>query len=225
MNRTDDEIQQDVNAELQWDSRLSDAHIVAAVVNGHVELSGTVYSYPRKLNAERAARRVAGVRSVNNKLEVVIPEENQRTDAEIERSVLNAIMWNSSVNEHKVFVTVKNGWVTLEGNVAWEYQRSKARLLAEDITGVAGVTNLLSVQPLVPTSNEVKQKINAAFRRNSYIQPEKIKVQVDGTKVTLLGQVRTLVEKKCAEDAAWSAPGITDVDNQLEVNFSKMLAG
>lgn len=224
MKRTDNEIQHDVSAELQWDSRLSDARIVTTVINGDVEIAGTVNSYPRKLNAERAARRVAGVRSVNNKLEVTIPEENQRPDAEIERSVLNAITWNSSVDEHKVFVTVKNGWVTLEGNVAWEYQRSKARLLAEDITGVVGVTNLISVQPLVPTSKEIRQKINAAFKRNSYLQPEKIKVQVDGTKVTLLGQVRTLVEKKCAEDAAWSAPGITDVDNRLEVNYSEMLA-
>lgn len=222
--RTDQQIQEDVIAELQWDSRLSDARISVTVINGDTALAGTVDSYPKKLNAERAARRVPGVKSVSNNLEVIIPESQKRPDSEIERSVLNAITWNSSIDGNKIFVTVRSGKVTLEGSVAWEYQRSKARLLAEDITGVVGVTNLLTVEPVVPTPAQIREMINAAFRRNSYLKPEKIKVQVNENKVILIGQVRTLVEKKCAEAAAWSAPGITHVDNRLDVNYSEMLA-
>jgi osmotically-inducible protein OsmY len=221
--RTDQDIQKDVISELQWDSRLSDAVLAADVRNGDVELSGRVDSYPKKLNAERAARRVAGVRSVSNTIEVIIPDEQRRPDSEIERSVFNAITWNSSINGQHIFVTVSNGRVTLEGSVGWEYQRSKARLLAEDISGVVSVTNLLTIQPAAATPAEIREKINGAFRRNSYLRPEKIQVQVEGSKVILSGQVRTLVEKKCAEEAAWSAPGITDVDNRLDVNYSEIL--
>jgi len=220
----DEEIERDIRAELQWESRLSGSDIKVAVHNGHITLTGTTDSYPKKLNAERAVRRVAGVKAVFNDIEVRIPAMSRRSDGDIKRAVENAITWNSAIDENKIKVTVEDGWVTLEGNVSWDYQRSKARLLAEDIIGVIGVTNLVKVMPSAPTSAEVLKNIAAAFKRNFYLNPDRIKVEVSGSKAILTGVVRTLPEKSAAEEAAWSAPGITEVDNKLDVNHSEIFA-
>jgi osmotically-inducible protein OsmY len=220
--KTDAELQEDIKAELQWDSRLHDSSIHVTAARGHVTLSGSAFTLLKKLHAEDAARRVAGVKSVTNEIEVVVPGEFRRTDKQIEEAVLNALHWNSGIDESKVLVNVNNGFITLQGTVDWEYQRAKARHVAEEITGVKGVTNLIKVAPSVEGHGQVREGIQAAIKRNFYLNPEKIKVEVEGSNVTLTGEVRTLLEKKAAERVAWSAPGIAHVVNNLEVHRSKV---
>lgn len=218
--KTDAEIYKDLNEELNWDARLSGTSIQIDIKDGHVVLSGSADSYPKKVRAEEAARRIAGVKSVANDLKVVIPIASKRPDPEIKKAVFNAIKWNSSVQEDKIKVEVREGWVSLSGNVDWQYQRSKARLLAEDITGVIGVINLITVDSSSASSQDVKDKINAALKRNFYLNSNKINVEVDFGKAVLTGHVRTLAEKKAAESAAWSAPGISQVINELVIDYS-----
>jgi osmotically-inducible protein OsmY len=222
--KTDIEIQKDVKAELKWDSRLNGSDIEVDVKEGHVVLSGSIDSYPKKIRAEEAVRRITGVKSVGNELKVNIPLSHKRTDTELKNAVLDAIKWNSTIKEDDVSVEVKDGWVSLSGNVDWQYQRSKARLLAEDITGVIGVTNLISVKSNSGSTVNAKSSIEAALRRNYYLNTNKIKVDVNGSKVILTGKVKTLAEKGAAETAAWSAPGITDVVNELVIDYSEVYA-
>ncbi len=141
--RTDVEIKKDVIHELEWESRYNALDVEVEVKNGSVTLSGTVDAYSKKIEAERAALRVAGIIWVNNNIEVRIVDK--KSDEEIQRAAINAIRWNTTIDEDEIDVSVKNGWITLEGTVAWEYQKSKARNLAEDVIGVVGVTNLISV--------------------------------------------------------------------------------
>jgi osmotically-inducible protein OsmY len=222
--KTDTEIKKDINAELKWDSRLNGSNVEVDVNGGHVILSGSVSSYPRKISAEESVRRIAGVKSVSNELKVSIPSIHFRTDSEIKKAILDTIKWNSSIAEDQIAVKVEDGQVELTGNVNWEYQRSKARLLAEDITGVVGVTNLINVKSNSANSQDVKSSIDAALRRNYYLDTNKIKVEVDAGKVILTGKVKTLAEKGAAETAAWSAPGITEVVNELVIDYSEVFA-
>jgi osmotically-inducible protein OsmY len=222
--RNDEEIKQAIVDELEWDARIGGLNIYVDVNRGQVTLNGNVPSYPKKLDAERAVRNVEGVQGVDNELEVVLPAIHRRTDAEIRRAIENAITWNSSIDENKIKVTVTNGKVLLEGNVNWEYQRLKARLLAGDTIGVVDVTNLLNVEPDVSAPEEVLEKIIEAYRRNYYLDPEQIKVEVIGSRVILSGEVHTLAEKYAAQNIAWSARGITEVENHLEVHPLKVSA-
>jgi osmotically-inducible protein OsmY len=144
--RPDDDILNHIRTELQWDQRLDGALITTEVINGQVLMSGNVNSYAKSVYAEEAVRRVTGVKAVNNQLQVIIPQEHKRSDAEIERLVKNTIKWNSSIAEDQLSISVKDAWVTLGGEVLWEYQRSKARLLTQDIVGVRGITNLIKVR-------------------------------------------------------------------------------
>jgi osmotically-inducible protein OsmY len=222
--QTDEEIKRAIVDELEWDARLGDLNIYVDVNKGQVTLNGSVASYPKKLSAERAVRNVEGVRGVDNELEVLLPAMHRRTDAEIKRAIENAITWNSSIDENKIKVTVNNGKVLLEGNVNWEYQRSKARLLAADTIGVIDIANLLNVEPDVSAPEEVLEKIIEAYRRNYYLDPDQIKVEVIGSRVILSGEVHTLAEKYAAQNIAWSARGITEVENHLEVHPLKVSA-
>jgi osmotically-inducible protein OsmY len=222
--KTDIEIRKDIMEELDWDAKINGSAINVDLKEGHVVLSGTVDSYPKKIRAEEAVRRIMGVKSVGNDLKVIIPTSSKRADAEIRRAVIDSIKWNSSIQENKIKVDVEDGWVTLTGSVDWQYQRSKARLLAEDITGVVGVTNLITVVSTFASSQDVKNKINTALKRNYYLDTRKINVQVDNGRAILTGQVRTLAEKSAAETAAWSAPGITDVLNELVIDYSEVFA-
>lgn len=222
--KTDKEIQKDVQAELKWDSRLDGSNVNVDVENGHVTLSGFIDAYPKKIRAEEAVRRIAGVKTLSNDLKVMIPSVFKRTDDEIKNAVLDSIKWNSSIPEDKISVEVREGYVTLNGKVNWQYQRSKARLLAEDITGVLGVANLITVESKSANEKEVKQSIDAALKRNYYLNTSKIKVEVDGGKAMLTGKVKTLAEKGAAATAAWSAPGINEVVNELVVDYSEVFA-
>jgi osmotically-inducible protein OsmY len=144
--RADDDILNDIRTELQWDDRLDGANVTTEVAHGHVLLTGNVNSYPKLVYVEEAVRRIQGVRTVTNQLRVTIPRENKRNDKDIERSVKDIIKWNSSIDENKMTVNVVDAWVTLEGEADWEYQRSKARLLTQDVVGVRGITNLIKVR-------------------------------------------------------------------------------
>jgi len=220
--KSNSELKDHVIEELEWDARINGASIRVSVNEGYVALSGEIDSYSKKLYAERAARRVAGVKAVSNELKIKIPKASQRSDEEIKKAVTNIIKWNSSVDENRISIEVQNGWVTLEGSVDWEYQRTKARILTEDITGITGVTNLINVFSSLASPTEIKERINAAFRRNYYLSSSRIYVTVVGSKTILSGTVKTLAEKSAAERAAWSAPGITQVENEIEINFSEV---
>lgn len=220
--KTDSEIQKDVKDELKWESRINGSEINVEVKNGFITLSGTIDSYTKKVDAERTAMRVSGVMGVINELEVRLPLMHQKDDAAIEKAILSTVKWNSSVDETKITVKVKNGRVMLEGEVPWEYQKSRLRTLAADVIGVAEVINLVKVVPNSAAPNDIKEKISAALKRNYYLNTNKINVSVEGNKAILTGQVRSMEERGAAETAAWSAPGITEVENRLLVSFSEV---
>jgi osmotically-inducible protein OsmY len=215
--KTDSDIQKDVIDELEWEPFLKASEIGVAVKNGVVTLTGTVDSYGKKISAENASKRVAGVRAVAEDIEVKLLSGGKRNDTEIAEAVLNAIKWHSAVQENKIKVKVEDGWVVLEGEVEWEFQRSAARHQVENLMGVKGISNNVKVIPRLNPS-EIKQKINAAFHRSATVDSEKVKVAVDGNKVILSGKVRTYAERKEAESAAWLAPGVMKVENIIEID-------
>ena len=214
--KTDSEIQKDVMDELKWDLILKATEIGVAVKNGIVTLSGTVDTYSKKVAAEKAANRVAGIKAIAEDIEVKLSSGGKRNDTEIAEAVLNALKWHSAVQEDKIKIKVEDGWVTLEGNVEWEFQRSAARTSVEHLLGVVGISNNIKIVPTL-SATEVKRKISSAFQRSATVDSEKINIAVDGSKVILTGKVRSYVEKRDAEKAAWLAPGVNRVENKLEI--------
>ena len=217
--RSDSDIKRDVEDELRWEPNLDPTDIAVAVKNGVVTLTGFVRSYAHKFTAERAAKRVAGVVGLANDLEVRLPGEAGRPDPEIARDVVaNLKIWlpNSSDN---IKAVVKNGWVTLEGEVEWNYQREYAERAVRWIKGVKGVSNMIRLQPRVaPAPEEIKQKIEEAFRRSALLDANRITVETHGSEVVLRGTVRSWAEREEAERAAWLAPGVTRVENRIAVS-------
>jgi osmotically-inducible protein OsmY len=217
--RSDSEIKRDVEEELRWDPDLRSDDIAVAVKGGVVALTGFVRSYSQKMNAEADAKRVRGVVGVANDIEVRIPEIDQRPDPEIAREAVSALKSELPYSWENIKATVRNGWITLEGNVEWYYQRERAHNAVRRIKGVKGVSNSISVKPHV-TPSEIKHKIEEAFRRNAEIDAQHITVEAIGGEVILRGKVRSWAEKQEAERAAWAAPGVTKVDNRIEINLS-----
>ena len=216
--KSDSQIQQDVMEELKWQPFLSSSEIGVAVKNGIVTLSGQVDAYSKKLAAENAVKKVSGVKAIAEDIQVGISPIFQRTDAEIADAVVNALKWHSAVQEEKIKIKVENGYVRLEGEVEWEYQRTNAKSAIENLTGVRSVVNLITVKPKI-SPTEIQSKIAAAFQRSSTIDSGKISAEVIGSKVVLRGTVRSFVEKEDAQNAAWNAPGVTSVDNKLEIEI------
>jgi osmotically-inducible protein OsmY len=213
---TDSELREDVLAELRYEPKVNAAHIGVAVKDGIVTLAGYVESYAEKYAAEKAAKRVRGVKAVINNIEVKLPASNQRTDADIAEAAVNALKANVSVPADKIKVTVSKGWLTLEGEVEWQYQKDAPESAVRYLPGVTGVTNLIRVKPLVSPS-ELKSKIKGALKRTAERDARRITVEVQGGKVILRGTVNSLVEKEEAELEAWSAPGVYSVENHLVV--------
>ena len=213
--RNDAAIREDVLSELKWDPKIKSNDIAVAVKDGVVTLSGFVSSFWELDAAEKAAKRVYGVRGVANDLEVKLFW--QRTDPEIARSAVHALQSHVSIPSENIKVSVKNGRMTLEGTVEFEFQKMLAESAVKKLRGVSGLVNKIEVKPSVSPS-DVREKIGEALRRSAELDARRIRVEVDGTEVKLYGTVRSWVEREEAERAAWSAPGTTKVENHITVN-------
>lgn len=211
---TDEEIQKDVLAELKWDAQVQPNEIGVSVKDGVVTLTGWVDSYLKKWAAEDAAHRVGGVKAVANDIEVKLFSE--RTDADIAEAAIRALQWDASVPAEKIQVTVSKGWVTLKGEVNWNFEKQDAERVVRRLTGVKGVSNLITVKPST-TPLELKKRIEDALVRNAKVDANKVTVEVQGSKAILKGAVRAWVEKEEAERVAWLAPGVTSVENRITV--------
>jgi osmotically-inducible protein OsmY len=214
--RSDEDIKRDVEDELKWDPDIVSTDIAVSVKSGVVTLTGFVPSYLQKYEAEKAAKRVAGVVGVANDIEVRLPSIDQRPDPEIARDAVAQIKARLPVSWERIKVTVKDGWVTLEGDVEWNYQRETAEDALRAVKGVKGVTNSIQVKPRAEPTG-IKKKIEDAFRRNAEIDASRIDVEVHGSEVILKGTVRSWAEREAAERAAWSAPGVTKVADRISV--------
>jgi len=215
--RTDSDIERDVKDELQWDPDLDATDIAVSVKNGVVTLTGFVRSYTDKYEAEAAAKRVAGVVGVANDIEVRMPSVDERPDPEIARDAVAAIKSQLPISSEHIRIIVKNGWVTLEGHVEWQYQRSTAETAVRRIKGVKGVTNVIQLRPRAEPS-DIKRKIQDAFKRSAEVDANRIQVEANGGEVILKGTVRSWIEREEAERVAWSAPGVTNVVDRIVVS-------
>jgi osmotically-inducible protein OsmY len=215
--RSDSEIERDVKEELQWDPDLDASDIAVSVKDGVVTLTGFVKSYADKYEAEAAAKRVAGVVAVANDLDVRLPSVDERPDPDIARDAVAAIKSQLPISWENIKIIVKNGWVTLEGEVEWQYQRQTAENAVRRIKGVKGVTNLVQLKPHAEPS-EIKKRIQEAFRRSAELDANRIIVETHGSEVVLKGTVRSWAEREEAERAAWAAPGVTKVEDHIVVS-------
>jgi len=214
--RTDNSIREDVLRELNWDPTITSASDIAvAAKDGVVTLSGFVPTYWDKDAAEKAVKRVYGVKGVAN--DIAVKPLWQRIDPEIARDAVHELESHVSIPADRIKVTVKDGWVTLEGTVDWEYQKSLAQSAMKKLKGVSGVTNKIQVTPKASAA-EVKSKIEEALRRSAELDARRITVEIEGSTVKLYGSVSSWAERDEAERAAWSAPGTTMVENHILVN-------
>ena len=214
----DTDLKRSVEEELRFDPSLHGVDIAVALKDGVVTLTGFAHSYTQKYEAERVVKRVAGVRGVANDIEVRLPDVDAKPDPEIARDAIEAIKRDLPLSWDRIKVVVKSGWVTLEGEAEWNYQRERAVAAARRVTGVKGVTNLIEIKPSVPPS-EIKHKIEQAFRRSAELDANRITVETKGSDVVLHGTVRSWAEQQEAERAAWAAPGVRHVDNRITVSL------
>jgi osmotically-inducible protein OsmY len=216
--KTDSQLQQDVMAELNWEPAVNGAQIGVEVNNGVVTLAGEVASYTEKLNAERAAQRVHGVQALAVEITIRLPESGQRSDAEIAGSAKNILSWTNSVPADAVKVLVEGGWLTLSGEVVWQYQRQDAADSVRHLLGVTGVSNQIAIKPPL-SATVVKSDIEAALKRRATADARNIGVDVKGGDVTLTGTVHSWSERDLATRSAWSSAGVRSVVDQMNLVF------
>lgn len=218
MKKTDSQLQHDVMAELEWEPAVDHADIGVAVNDGVVTLSGYVKNFTEKLAAEKAVRRVAGVRAIAEEIKVRLASDSKLADHEIAKRILDMIAWTVSIPNDVVKVKVEHGWVTLSGTVDWYFQSNEARKAAAKVSGVIGVSNLIEVKQH-PAPADVKDRIVSAFKRQADLDAAAVSVITEGGTVKLSGKVHAWNERSIAERAAWSAPGVTKVEDHLTVSY------
>lgn len=215
--KTDTQLQQDVLAELNWEPSVNAAQIDVAVADGTVTLTGHVSSYAEKWDAERAAQHVTGVKALVVRISVLLPEASKRYDDAIAAAAEHILHWTTYLPSNCVKVAVKDGWVTLSGEVAWEYQRQAASRGVRYLVGITGVSDDISIHPKVSVS-AVKSDIEAALGRRARADAQNISVDVCGAEVKLSGIARSLSERELARHAAWSIPGVEKVADNITVS-------
>ena len=216
--KSDLQLKKDVTAELEWDPSIDATQVGVSVKDGVVTLSGHLETYVQKYAVERAAQRVRGVRGIAVELDVKLDPGHHRSDAEVAAAAEHALVWHALVPDDRVQVKVEKGWVTLLGTVNWEYQRREAEKAVRCLTGVVGVSNAITLQP-VATPKNVSDRIREALTRHADDEAKHIEVVVKDDKVTLRGKVDSWAERAAANTAAWSAPGVSTVVNELTVQW------
>jgi osmotically-inducible protein OsmY len=216
MQRTDKDLRTHVLDELDWTPNIDAGDIGVGVSEGVVTLTGQVHSYAQKREAERAVLRVAGVRGVANDIEVRLPEDHERSDTDITKAAVRAIDWHTQLPAEKIKVKVQNGWITLQGTVNWHYQKTRAEQAVRYLTGVRGVRNELTVKNR-PAPGDVRKRIRTALERRADDEANQLRISVESGEVTLKGTVPSWTDRENIEQAAWDAPGVTKVKNQLKV--------
>lgn len=214
--KTDSEIKNDVLSELLWDPLVSETKVGVTVNEGVVTLTGHLDTYAEKVAAKRSAERVSGVKAIAVEIDVIPAGIHQRSDTEIALAVEHALSWNTSVPQDRVKVTVENGWVTLTGDLDWNFQRRAVERMVRPLKGVVGITDNIQLKTL-PIPLKLQERIQEALTRQAMREARRIEVSVEGSEVTLRGHVHSWAEKNAAEGATWSAPGVVRVNNQLTV--------
>jgi osmotically-inducible protein OsmY len=214
--RTDSELRTDILAELTWDPSIRNEDIATAVKDGVVTLAGIVDTYAQRYAAERAVERVKGVQAIVNDLVVKLPGAMERSDADLAHAAVNALRWNTQVPDDRIQVKVSNGWLTLEGEVDRYYQRHAAEGAVRYLQGVKGVNSLITLRA-APTPGDIQQRIRDSIKRQAEIDAGHVTVETSGSRVILRGAVRSIAERRDAERAAWNAPGVTSVENDINV--------
>jgi osmotically-inducible protein OsmY len=217
--RPDADIKRDVEDELRWDPDIESADIAVAVKDGVVTLTGFTRSYSQKWQAEADVKRIKGVVAVANDIEVRLPVLSQRPDPEIALDIVTALKNELPYSFEQIKAVVKDGSVTLEGEMEWNYQRERAAAAARRVRGVKRVSNAIKLKPSVPVAAEIKQKIEAALKRSAEVDADRITVETDGDTVILHGKVRSWAEYQEAERATWAAPGVRHVENRIVVSL------
>jgi osmotically-inducible protein OsmY len=212
--KTDADIRRDVEAELRWDPSIDDRKIGVIVHDGVVTLTGEVSHYSGRWVAEDIAKRVGGVRAIANEIQVKLPLTGVRNDTEIAEAAANALRWHVATTSMQIKPVVKDGWITLSGEVQWGFQKKATENAVRNLIGVKGVSNNIHVASKLK-AEDVKQKIEEAFKRNALLEARGIEVKVDNATVVLQGHVHTWQEHEDAARAAWAAPGVANVENRL----------
>jgi osmotically-inducible protein OsmY len=214
--KTDAQLKNDVCAELDWDPSINASQVGVAVKDGIVTLTGHLDTYAEEHAVERAVQRVHGVRAIAVELDVKLDPGHVRTDADIAAAALSAFKWHAQIPMDRIQVQVEKGWVTLGGEVDWEYQRREAEKAVRPLTGVVGVSNAIKLKPRVSPAN-LAQRIREALARHAEHEAKHIEVSVEGGVVTLRGSVDSWAERVAAAGATWSAPGVSSVVNEIKV--------
>lgn len=214
--KSDKKIQEDVMAELQWEATLNATEIGVAVQHGVVTLSGNVNNYMKKRHAELAAKRVKDVKAVALDINVDLWPEDNSSDTEIAKAIIDAFSWNTLVPDDKIKIKVDHGWVTLEGEVEWQYQKTAAYNAINFLRGIKGISNLIVVKPVINKAL-MKEEIKRALERNADIKAGEVEIVTIGHRIILKGKVGSWYEKDIIERTAWASPGVTNVVDEIEI--------